>query len=48
MESTQPGTINPEEAKQELITGLRNAHGLEQQASKCSKAMWSGWRTIPN
>jgi ferritin-like metal-binding protein YciE len=32
MESTYDGTINPQDARQELITGLRNAHGLEQQA----------------
>ncbi|WP_162419756.1 ferritin-like domain-containing protein [Microvirga brassicacearum] len=32
MEPTQSGTINPQDARQELITGLRNAHGLEQQA----------------
>jgi ferritin-like metal-binding protein YciE len=32
MEATQRGTIDPQEARKELITGLRNAHGLEQQA----------------
>jgi len=28
----QAGRLNVEDARQEMITGLRNAHGLEQQA----------------
>jgi ferritin-like metal-binding protein YciE len=28
----QAGMLNTEDARQEMITGLRNAHGLEQQA----------------
>jgi len=30
--SAGAGTISAEDARQEMITGLRNAHGLEQQA----------------
>jgi len=32
MTGPQAGTFNVEDARQEMITGLRNAHGLEQQA----------------
>jgi ferritin-like metal-binding protein YciE len=32
MAGPQPGSFNVEDARREMITGLRNAHGLEQQA----------------
>jgi ferritin-like metal-binding protein YciE len=32
MAAPQPGTFKPEDARQLMIAGLRNAHGLEQQA----------------
>src|SRR5215211_2040920 len=32
MSGPQPGTFNVQDARQMMISGLRNAHGLEQQA----------------